>query len=263
MRSLTIAAVLLVAAGSLACNQDLDPDARGQSVGYRSGHVSDGYTSNGERGNLEVSEIFWAGSVADDGTHDPDDIFIEFQNKHPRPVYLTGWQLIVRTGTGDLNHDLEFARNERPRVSYVFPERENGAPVYTNEYVVLAAKRDGAFPNADYYLEDLKLPRARFSITIRDIDDRLINGAADYTEDVFTGGYDLVSSRSMERIQLLFSNNGNRNSSWHAYSYNAWDEGHAERSSGVAEGYREHTYASPGKAATPDYSGNASAGNYE
>ncbi len=258
---LTVSASLVLC--QVACNQELDPDSRGQSVGYRRGIGPDEYLSNGERGNLEVTEILWSGSVTDSGEHDPEDIFIEFRNGHPRPIYLTGWQLIVQSGTGDQIRDAEYHRTERPAKSYTFPVRENGQPVYTNEYVVLAVKRDGAFPNADFYLEDLKLPRGRFSITIRDIDDRLINGAGDHTEDVFAGGYDLVTSRSMERVQLLFSNNGARNASWHAYSYNPWDEEHAERSSGVGDGYREHTFASPGQAATPDYSGNSSAGNYE
>jgi hypothetical protein len=263
MRGLILVLALGVGATQVACAPEIDPDSRGQGVGYRRGIAADEYRSNGERGNLEVTEIFFAGSVTDDGVHDPDDIFIEFRNGHPRPVYLTDWQLIVQTGTGDQVRDAEYRRTERPRKTYAFPERENGQPVYTNEYVVMAVKRDGAFRDADFYLEDLTIPKGRFSITIRDIDDRLINGAGDHTEDVVAGGYDLVTSRSMERVQLLFSNNGARNSSWHAYSYNAWDAEHAERSSGVGEGYREHTFASPGKAATPDYSGNASAGNYE
>ena len=127
-----------------ACNQELEIDEREQSTGYRRGIGPDGYTSNGERGNVEITEVMWSGSVRDDGLHDPSDIFIEFRNKHPRPIYMTGWQLIVTTGTGDLNHDAEFERNERPRRAYTIPERENGGPFYTNEYVVLAARREGA-----------------------------------------------------------------------------------------------------------------------
>jgi hypothetical protein len=245
------------------CNEDLDPDARGQAVGYRRGIAPDGYTSNGERGNVELTEVMWSGSVRDDGQYDPSDIFIEFRNKHPRPIHMTGWQLIVTTGTGDLFHDALIPRGERPRRTWTIPEREGGGPVYTNEYVTLATRRDGAFADADFFLEDLALPKARFGITLRDLDDRLIGGAGDAYEDTFAGGFDLVTSRSMERVQILFSNNSARNSSWHAYSLNPWDADHLARTINIADGYREHTFASPGRAPTPDYSGNTSAGSYE
>ena len=113
MRVLTLFLVLTVGA---ACNQDLDPDERGQGVGYRRGIGPDDYLSNGERGNLEVTEILWSGTVRDDGAYDPDDIFLEFRNQHPRPIHMTGWQLIVTSGTGDQDHDELFVRgDERPR----------------------------------------------------------------------------------------------------------------------------------------------------
>ena len=194
-----------VAIAGVACNQDLDPDQRDQGVGYRRGIGPDDYRSNGERGNLEVTEILWSGTVTDSGVHDPKDIFLEFRNQHPRPIYLTGWQIIITTGTGDQTHDGLVSRSERPRRTYVFPARENGNPVYTNEYVVLAVKRDGAFPNADYYIEDLELPDARFGIEIRDLDDRLINGASDASEDIYAGGYDLVTSRSQTCCRISSS----------------------------------------------------------
>ena len=68
----------------LACGQTPEPDGRGEQVGYRSGTADDGYLSNGERGNVQITEIHWAGSVKGEGgdaVYDPDDVFIELLNK--------------------------------------------------------------------------------------------------------------------------------------------------------------------------------------
>ena len=232
-------------------------DERDQSPLYRSGTEEDGFTSNGERGNVLITEVNWAGSVTDDGVYDPTDVYIELQNKHPRPLHLTGWQLIVEAGTnrpGD---------NPRSRITYPIPLRENGEPFETNEYVVITTRADGASVKADYIIPDLKIPRDFFRITIRDIDDRLIEPAGSTHLEVFAGGFDLVTVRSMERVQLLFSNRGTHNASWHAYSYNEWDEDHAVRQEFIREGFKLRTFGSPGKANSPDYSGNTSSGSFE
>jgi hypothetical protein len=262
---LALAGLLAVATG---CDIDPQTDERGQAVGYRDGTVDDDYLSTGERGNVLITEVNWAGSVKvlpnGSRAYDPDDVFIELQNKHFRPVHFTGWQIIVLVGTGDDIADLEVERNDRATRTYIIPPRANGEPVQVNEYVVIAAKLDGAFrDSADYLIEGMTLPRDHFAITLRDVDDRLGEGAGSRMQEVYAGSYDLVTVRSMERVQLIFSNQGARETSWHTYSYNEWDPRHAELNSGVHSDYRRYTLASPGHANSPDYSGNTSSGNFE
>ena len=80
-----------------SCATQPEPDGRNESVGYRTGTVEDDYTSKGERGNVSISEIHWAGSVRDgDFRHDPDDVFIELQNT-PACI-LKGWLLTIEFG---------------------------------------------------------------------------------------------------------------------------------------------------------------------
>lgn len=263
--------VALMVWSSAGCVRGEIGDERDQGVGYRNGSSvadnsegtdgdSESFTSNGERGQVLISEINWAGSISDDGVYDPDDIFIEFQNRHARPIYLTGWQLTVEAGT---NHpvDADLPYGERFKVTIPMPERLNGQPIGPSEYVVIAKKADGAFGEvADYILPDLHIPLDFFRIELRDVDDRLNTDAGSRDQEVFAGGYDFVTVRSMERVQLLFANQGGREASWHTYSYNVTDEEHAERTRNIREGYREHTFASPGLANSPDYSGNTSSG---
>lgn len=249
-----------------ACNTELEPRGYSFETDYRSGTVDDEYTSNVERGSVWITEVNWAGSVESVGdgfVHHPDDIFIEVQNKFARPVHMTGWQLILEAGTTN-----EFANprgDEDSEVRLILPPRENGQPINPNEYVVIAAKRDGAFPNADYFLEDLALPYDRWEITIRDLDNRLDDGAGELTREVFAGAWDGVTVRSMERIQLIFSNRGSMDTSWHTYSYNDWSPGdlHQVLRSEIAPEFRARTFATPGFPNSPDYSGNTSAGTFE
>jgi len=270
-----LAVVTLSVLACTSCQLEPDPDDRNQQVEYRTGTRDFDYTSNGERGNLQISEINWAGSVCieDNGiaVYDPDDIFIEFQNRHPRPIDLTNWQITVRAGTGRHGASSLFPRNDKPQRTYLIPARENGRPVEPNEFIVVAAKRNRAFQQADYYIEDLQIPKDNFQIIIRDIDDRLIEGAGEEDRRPFSGSYDLVSVRSMERIQLIFANRGNNNWAWHTYSLNqseitpAADKQalHESLSSEIAAPCRAFTLASPGRANSPDYSGNASAGDFD
>lgn len=256
--SLAIVGLALVVTG---CGDDRLYDQRGMASGYRSGTEEDDYLSNGERGNVEITEVLWAGSVesvGDGWVHHPDDVFIELRNKHPRPVHLTGWQLTVETTKGASDEE------DRHFATYIIPPRDTGAPVEVNEFVVVARSRDGAFPDADYVIPELRLPRDHFQIVLRDLDNRLMGDAGNAHEDVPAGAWDLVSVRSMERVQLIFSNDGGRNSSWHSYSLNEWDGvRHSALQSRIAPAYRARTYASPGRPNSPDYSGNTAAGSFE
>ncbi len=259
---------IVLGLGLSGCYDTGEPEGRVWELGYRSGTADDGYLSNGERGTISITEINWAGSVEGSGSnhiYHPDDIFVELRSSYTRPVHMTGWYLYVEAEDVEIEGLDERLRTHVPHIYtvYRFPERESGLPVQPNEYVTVARYRDGAFPNADYYIEDLDLPAGRFEIVLRDIDNRLISDAGDTNEEVFAGGYDLVAVRSMERVQLLFSNQGGRNASWHSYSYNVWDPEHAVLNANVAENYRELTFASPGMPNSPDYSGNTSSGGFE
>lgn len=276
---------LLAAAWLPGCDQmsgTLEKDQRDQQVGYRTGTAADGYRSNGERGNIQISEVNWAGSVRGEaGTtrlervYDPDDDFIELQNKHNRPMYLTGWLITVETGNDSDGHVEGGSRAKPWKRTYVLPAPEDGRPVEPNQFIVIAGKRDGAFADADYVIEGFSLPDAPFQITLRDLDERLIDGAGDGRKRPFAGGYDLVSVRSMERIQLIFANRGNRESAWHSYALNDAFPGlpvdfdgdaaqlHAALRRRVAPEFRAYTLATPGMPNSPDYSGFVSSGDFQ
>jgi hypothetical protein len=263
---LASAAVLSI----VACDLEPQPDQRDQTVGYRSGTVNDDYLSSGERGNVSISEVNWAGSVESVGDgfiHHPDDVFIELQNRHNRPTHFTRWLLTVETGVA--MDTLHAERNDGNRSwAYILPTRENNRPVEPNEFFVVAARRDGAFQQADYYIEDLHLPDAPFRITLQDLDERLIDSVGDDRKPVFAGAWDGVTSRSMERTQLLFNNRGDRDMAWHSYSLNDFSVEeqatlHERLRSEIAESFRARTFASPGFPSTPDYSGSFSSGDFQ
>jgi hypothetical protein len=242
---------------------------RDYQVGLRDGTSDDDYLSNGERGSIMITEVNWAGSVRgtdpDHLEHDPSDVFIELQNKFSRPVHYTDWLLVVETDRVRSYLDTEEEAQYRFMASYRLPKRHGGQPAFTNEYVIIARSRDGAFPDADYVIPDLALPGTDFRITLRDIDLRLIDSAGSLGERVFAGGYDLLSVRSMERVQLIFTNDGERESSWHAYSLHPWSptELHKTLRARISPAYLPFTFATPGLPNSPDYSGNTSSGSFE
>ena len=230
-RRLLIAACLLA-----ACNAD--PGIPEITPLYRG--VADGTPSSGERGSMQISEIHFAGSVHDDGTHDANDVFIEFWNKHPRPINVSGWRLEI-DGDFHASHRIPFVDDAIP----------------PNGFFVIARKDDGAFADvADVFIEDLQLGKKMVHVELRDHDRRLMEDSGSTTERVFTGGYDGVTARSMERIALIFGNRGTNSRNWHAYSDPVGFES-------IREEYRTFTLASPGVANSPDYSGNSSSGGFE
>ena len=255
---------------AFGCNPSIEPDGRGEQTGYRSGTSADGYSSNGERGNISITEVFWTGSVRDDGdgpSLDRGDVFIELQNKHPRPIYLTGWLLKIESGRADEGLDKP-PRRYKSEQTFVVPAPANGLPLYPNEYAIVAAKNTGAFPNAQFIIEDFRLPDGPFEITLRDLDERLIDHIGDDRKPPFAGSWDGVTSRSMERIQLIFNNRGGRDEAWHSYSLNDFDQGdraafHEQLRTNIALEYRQRTFATPGYPNSPDYSGNTSSGDFQ
>lgn len=226
------ACALLVA----ACNAD--PGEPEISPLYR--NVEDGQPSSGERGSMMISEIHFAGSVTDDGVHDADDVFIELWNKHPRPINVSGWRIEV---DGDFSG------------GYRIPAVED--PIPPNGFFVIARRDNGAFADvADVFIPDLELGKKMVHVELRDFDRRLMEDGGSTTERVFTGGFDGVTARSMERVALIFGNRGTSSRNWHAYSDSVGFDT-------IRDGYRTYTLASPGVANSPDYTGNASSGGFE
>ncbi|MFW5966710.1 MAG: hypothetical protein ACOCV2_04280 [Persicimonas sp.] len=235
--------ILLALGGALllaSCDYG-DPGHGDETPLYR--WEQDDEPSSGERGSLIITEINYAGSVTDDGTRDKDDVYIELQNKHPRPINPSRWRLHVM---GDVERN------------YRLPDIEE--PLEPNEYFVLARRDDGAFADVveeqGAVIDDLELGTREIEIELRDADRRLMESVGSVDEEVFAGGYDTATVRSMERAELIFGNDGDQSRNWHAFS-------NQEGTDTINEGYRENTLASPGMANSADYSGSSTSGNFE
>jgi hypothetical protein len=223
------------------CNPDPgDPD---QQVGYRVDGVN-GQGDSGERGNVVITEVLWSGSVKDDGTWDRDDVFIELRNQGNRPINLSGWFLEL---TG-------------PAVrSWQLPAGD--AVLDVGEHGYVARGDSPCFPSPDWVIDDLFVSNGDpFAITLRDADERLIEGIGSDDMPPFAGGYDLVVSRSMERVELMFGGAGNMPQSWHYYTTAEVD---VPNNDNVSFECRRFTHASPGSPNSPDYSGAYASGSLE
>lgn len=251
----------LITTGLLLAACGGPPEEAPWIVDYRDG--SDGGPVSGERGTIKISEILWSGSVRDDGTWDPSDVFIELRNESMRPVSLTNWQLL-----------LEGSRE----ITWLIPDI--GRRVGVGEQVHFAAKTSGCFPEADGVIEGLSFPTADpFRVTLRDADKRLIEPAGHRTHPPMAGGYDLAASRSMERIHIMFGGRGDMSESWKYYYRRACSEvdrrnlgegsddlncfDGVPNNDKVAVGCRKHTLASPGRMNSEDYTGAYASGGFE
>ena len=224
----------------LGCNGD--PGDASQIVGYRDG--LDGGPNSGERGNLNISEVLWSGSVRNDGTWDRLDQFFEIRNEGNRPMNLTGWHVLLE-GTVEKTWripDMDFQLNP-------------------GDHMFIASKDSGCFPEPDLLLPGFEVPFGDpFRLTLRDADERMIEPAGSKEHPPYAGGYDTVKSRSMEKIQLMFGGRGSEPHSWHFYTDTEVDVPNNDR---VAPNCRERTLASPGRPNSPDYSGAYAAGGFE
>lgn len=222
-----------------ACNTD--PGDPAEQVGYRDGDTG---VQSAERGNIQISEVFWSGSVTDDGTWDQTDIFVEFRNEGTRPQNLSNFFLEL-TGS----------------VQTTFRLPAGLPPIEVGDHQFLAAKSDGCFPEPAGIIEDFAIPFGDpFKLTLLDADERLINDAGSDEQPPYGGGYDYVDSRSMERVELMFGARGSQPFAWHFYTEAEVD---VPNNTNIAEGCREHTLASPGLANSPDYSGAYASGGFE
>lgn len=253
-----------------ACQPDPKDQVR-ETVDYRDG--SDGGATSGERGTVKITEILWSGSVRwvsddpddpdarDRRVWDPDDVFVELRNEGNRAVNLSGWQIT-----------LDGAR----KVTWEIPASDLMLGVGDQAYI--AAKTDGCFPEPDWVIPELALPQGDpLELTLRDADERLIEPVGSETQRPFAGGYDLVSSYSMERINLMFGGVGGEPQSWHFYNRTPCSETitKGEGNSGLScfedianndrmlPACRAHTLASPGRPNSPDYSGAYASGGFE
>lgn len=222
----------------LACNPD--PGDATQGVTYRPPGDD---PQSGERGNVTISEVFWSGSVTKDGAWDKGDLFIELRNEGSMPVNMSGWQ-IEQEGSID-------------RI-YVLPE---GPTLQVGDHAFLANKNTGCFPNPDWIVPNLDLANGdAFELTLKDFDEHLIEGAGDKDLNPFSGGYDGVRSRSMEKTELMFGGEGNQPHVWHFYTP---AEVEVPNNDKIAENCQGYTLASPGRPNSPDYSGAFASGSFE
>jgi len=225
-----------------ACN--LDPsDELDQQVGYRTG-LEEGAPNSGERGSVVITEVLWTGSVDDERRWDRSDVFVEIKNESMRPVNLSGWHI-----------DQEGAR----RVTYRIPDSTIELDV--GRHLLIAAKRDGCFPDADLVIPELAFAFGEpFLLTLRDADERLMEPAGSRDAPPYAGGYDGQVARSMEKVELMFGGRGREPHSWHYYTDAEVDVPNNDR---VAERCRQRTLASPGRPNSPDYSGAFAVGSFE
>lgn len=225
---------------ALACNPD--PGELNQQVGYRVG--AEDAASSGERGSVRISEVLWSGSVNAEGVRDQSDVYVELRNESARPINVSGWFLEI---SGPLDK------------VWRIPDSETIIGV--GEHVYIAAKTTGCFPDPDYVLPTLELPDGDpFRLTLRDADERLIEPIGSRDMPPFAGGWDLVDSRSMERVELMFGGYGTEPRVWHFYTDAQTDQPNFVR---ILESCRAHTLGSPGKPNSPDYSGAYSTGSFE
>ncbi|MEO0602229.1 MAG: lamin tail domain-containing protein [Myxococcota bacterium] len=230
--------------GLLACSAcNADPGEIDQQVGFRDG-LEVGQPNSGERGTVIITEILWSGSVTNDGTRDPSDVFLEIKNESARPVNLTGWQI---------------EQGGARQVTYRIPDSDIELDV--GRHLLIVAKTDGCFPEADHVLPELAFPFGEpLLLTLRDADERLLEPAGSRDAPPFAGGWDGQVSRSMEKVELMFGGRGREPHSWHFYTDAEVDVPNNDR---VAEGCRERTLASPGRPNSPDYSGAFAVGSFE
>ncbi len=143
-------------------------------------------------------------------------------------------------------------------VTLIIPELP-AIPV--GEHILLAAKDTGCFPQPDGLLEGLSLQYGEpFRITLLDADEHLIEPIGGTGAPPLAGGYDLVRSRSMERVELMFGGSGMEPGSWHYYTPAEVDVPNNDR---IAADCQALTLASPGRPNSPDYSGAYSTGSFE
>lgn len=226
----------------VACNQD-PSDQLEQRIDYRVG-LGETEANSGERGNVQITEVLWSGSVDENGRWNANDVFVEIRNAGARPLNLSGWHLLM-TGAREQTHRIPSSPLE----------------IGVGQHRFIAATDDGCFPEADWVIPELRFTYGEpFLLTLRDADERLIDGGGSSSAPPFAGGYDGQVSRSMEKVGLIFGGRGTEPHSWHFYTNAAVDVPNDDR---MRAGCRARTGASPGRPNSPDYSGAFASGSFE
>lgn len=250
--------LLLPLLAVMACNTD--PSSQlDQFVDYRDG--LEGGATSGERGSIKITEVLWSGTVREDGSWDPSDVFFEVRNESARPANLTGWRLTV---SGVVEQEFRLP---------VMPDIDVG------DFAIVAAKNTGCFPDAEAVLPGLAISQNDpFRMTLRDADERLMELAGDRDARPFAGGYDFRTSRSMERVNLMFGGRGTEPTAWHFATREDCPAAlivDPETDAGLScyegipnndkmlAGCRAHTHATPGRPNSPDYTGAYASGGFE
>ncbi len=238
----TCMAVALGLSALAGCNPD-PSDELEQTIGYRTG-LEPGEPNSGERGNIQITEVLWSGTVRNNGGWDSTDVFVEIKNEGARPVNLTGWHL-----------EMDGTRVQTFRLPASDFELEVGS------FAVVAAKADGCLVDPQWVVPELSFSYGDpFRLTLRDFDERLIDSAGSREAAPFAGAYDGAVSRSMEKVALMFGGRGTEPHSWHYYNRAPVD---VPNNTNLAPECRRRTGASPGLPNSPDYSGAFSTGNFE
>jgi hypothetical protein len=220
-----------------------------------------------KRGCAEIREVNWAGSMKNDGTYDGDDDFIEIQNTDcNKPIDIADWRIEL---TGDVK-----------RIYYV--PKVGNTTIQPGKFAVIISKAGGAFRdqgNADYtpvVLEGLAIPERNWSITTRTAENFLMESGVNTTEAddaqsrsfPLSGSVDGFTTRSMERTEDQFEEEGGSVSTWHASTpcnetspsqiTTLYGTGCGTGQIGVSgrfvhPDYSQRTFATPGEKNTPDY----------
>ena len=213
---------------------------------------------NIRRACLTLREIGWAGSVSNNGKYDPDDDFLEIQNTDCNiDMDLTGFRI--------------FLHGDEERI-YTVPT----APGLTNlvkprDYIVIAAKTGGAFGgHAQVILPGMHFPNRNFTIETKTREDFLMENEINIRDGLpLAGGYDGYTTRSMERTDDRFDEEGTALTSWHSSSpcnerspgsfgilgSACRDDATSAGLSGsrIVDGFEKRTFATPGEENTGGY----------
>ena len=211
--------------------------------------------------------------MKNDGTYDADDDFIEIQNTDcNKPIDLTNWRIVLG---GDL------------KKTYYVPAGSNNT-VQPGKFAVIINKSGGAFrqqsdPNyTPIVLPGMVIPERNWSLTTYTGENFLMESGVNTTEDdnavsrnfPLAGAFDGFTTRSMERTEDRFDEDGGSASTWHAATPCNETSPSQQQTAllGTACGdsantyypigasgkyvhsdYTSRTFATPGEKNTPDY----------
>jgi hypothetical protein len=178
------------------------------------------------RSTLGVTEIHWAGSIAEDGSaNDPDDDFIEIMNYTDAQLEVGGWSICV-SSKGSYK-------------VYALPEniKVNAGDIFT-----VGRSCEGAFRNLDVVISDFCLPNEAFLLELKD-GSGVTADAPDFALKTWLpAGTALPTMRksAIRRIGFYGPDDEFQLYNWMTYAADVSSEN-------VADNYRSTVLASPGE----------------